>query len=104
MVGVSLLIKILRIKKMKKLVAILSMAFIAGLFSVLVVSCSGKEKCAKNCCLTEACKKQCVDSKCCEEGKTCDITGHKECKHKCCSPGKETCHTEGEQKPCCKTK
>lgn len=84
---------------MKKIITIT----FAVIFSVIMISCSNNKKCTKNCCQTEECKKNCIASGCCEEGKTCDITKHKECKHKCCDADKETCHVEGE-KTCCKTK
>lgn len=84
---------------MKNIITVLA---VVGLFSVFTISC--KEKCAKKCCQTEVCKTQCIDNKCCTEGKTCDVTGDENCKHKCCSTDKETCDIKGEEKSCCKTK
>jgi len=87
-------------KKIRKTTLIVALL---GLFTVFVISCKNNEKCASNCCKTEECKKNCIDSGCCEENKTCDITNHKECKHKCCATDKKECAVEGE-KSCCKTK
>lgn len=78
-------------------------ALLVALLGVFVISCNSNKSCKSNCCKTEACKKNCIDSGCCEKNKTCDITAHKECKHKCCSVEKEQCTTKGE-KSCCKTK
>lgn len=84
---------------MKKIIKIT----LAVIFTVIMVSCSNNKKHAENCCQTEECKKNCTESGCCEEGKTCDITNHKDCKHKCCDADKKTCLVD-EIKTCCKTK
>lgn len=88
---------------MKKLIKTTLIVAVIGVFTIFMTSCGSKEKCNTNCCQTEECKQNCIDSGCCKEGETCDITNHKECKHKCCDTAKKECHTEGE-KSCCKTK
>lgn len=53
------------------------------------------------CCKSDECKKECIQQKCCQEGKTCDKTNHKDCKHKCCDK-KKTCdkHSSKEGASC----
>lgn len=87
---------------MKKIIAVFSIVVLAGVFSAFATP--SVETCIKNCCKTEACKSACIEAKCCKEGKTCDITNHKECKHKCCDTEKTTCKVESDKKSCCKTK
>ncbi len=89
---------------MKKLMTATLVVALFGIFTVFATSCGNKEKCNTNCCKTEECRTNCINSGCCEEGKTCDVNDHKDCKHKCCDAKKETCHIDDEKASCCKTK
>lgn len=91
----------LKNKIMKNSIKAIAMIAVFGILVVFTIACA--KKCNTNCCKTATCKQHCIKEGCCKEDATCDITDHKECKHKCCDIDKKECHVEGE-KPCCKTK
>lgn len=88
---------------MKKSIIATFIVALFGVFTVFATSQTGGEKCNSNCCKTELCRTYCVESECCEKDKTCDITNHTECKHKCCDAEKKECHVS-ETKSCCTVK
>ncbi len=87
---------------MKKTINTIVLIAVIGMFALVLGACSTKKECNTQCCKTEVCKQNCINSGCCKEGKTCDITNHQACKHKCCDTTKKECPTDGE-KSCCKT-
>lgn len=82
---------------MKKFIVILS------LIGFSAFAQTNSKTCPKDCCSTETCKTHCIEMKCCEQGKTCDLTTHQACKHKCCEIATKNCSIEGKN-TCCKTK
>jgi len=86
---------------MKKLIRATFVVALFGIFTVFATPYTDKEKCHTDCCQTELCRTHCIESGCCIKDKTCDITNHKECKHKCCSTEKKSCDPK-EKKSCCK--